>query len=58
VVSLFVDVDLYLDRMESRASDFIEPPFFSTDVAYVLMTALTDALPGRIETPRQTAGAA
>jgi FixJ family two-component response regulator len=58
VVSPFVDVDLYLDSMESGASDFIVPPFFSTDVAYVLMTALTDGLPGRIETPRHAAGAA
>jgi DNA-binding NtrC family response regulator len=58
VVSPFVDVDLYLDSMESGASDFIVPPFFTTDVAYVLMTALTDGLPQRVGTPRHAAGTA
>jgi FixJ family two-component response regulator len=58
VVSPFVDVGLYLDTMESGASDFIVPPFINTDIAYVLMTALSDRLPGRVVTPRQAAGAA
>jgi len=48
VVSPFVDTDLYLDSMENGASDFIVPPFLSTEVAYVLMTALSDGLPRRI----------
>jgi FixJ family two-component response regulator len=58
VVSRFVDVDLYLDSMESGASDFIVAPFFNTDVACVLMTALTDGLPQRVGTPRHAAGTA
>jgi len=36
VVSPFVDMDLYIDSMENGASDFIVPPFLSTDIAYVL----------------------
>ena len=36
VVSPFVDVDLYIDSMENGASDFIVPPFLSTDIAHVL----------------------
>jgi len=36
VVSPFVDMDLYIDSMENGASDFIVPPFLSTDIAHVL----------------------
>ena len=36
VVSPFVDMDLYIDSMENGASDFIVPPFLSTDIAHFL----------------------
>jgi DNA-binding NtrC family response regulator len=48
VVSPFVDLDLYLDSMENGASDFIVPPFLCTDIAHVLMTAISDGLPRRL----------
>jgi len=48
VVSPFVDIDLYLDSMESGASDFIVPPFLCTDIAHVLMAAISDGLPRRL----------
>jgi FixJ family two-component response regulator len=58
VVSPFVDVDLYLDSMESGASDFIVPPFLCTDVAYVVMTAISDGLPRRLAVSQHAAGGA
>ena len=58
VVSPVVDMDLYLDSMESGASDFMVPPFLSTDVAHVLMTALSDGLPRRVAWSQRAAGAA
>jgi len=58
VVSPFVDVDLYLDSMENGASDFIVPPFLTTEVAYVLMTALRDGLPRRVAVSKHAVGAA
>lgn len=58
VVSPFVDIDLYVESMENGASDFIVPPFFSTDVAHVLMTALSDGLPRRLAVSLQAACAA
>ena len=48
VVSPFVDLDLYLESMEKGASDFIVPPFLCTDIAHVLMTAISDPLPRRL----------
>ena len=56
VVSPFVDIDLYLDSMENGASDFIVPPFLSTEVAYVLMTALSDGLPRRVAVSHHAVG--
>ena len=56
VVSPFVDTDLYLDSMENGASDFIVPPFLCTDVAHVLMTAISDGLPRRLAASQQAAG--
>ena len=58
VVSPFVDIDLYLDSMENGASDFIVPPFLSTEVAYVLMTALSDGLPRRVAVSHHAVGRA
>jgi len=40
VVSRHVDICLYLDALESGASDFIVPPFGDADVAYVVKGAL------------------
>jgi FixJ family two-component response regulator len=51
VVSRLVDLDLYLDVLESGASDFIVPPFQASDVAYVVSGALLDG-------PRGAAAAA
>lgn len=47
VVAPYVDVRLYLDTMENGASDFVVPPFLCTDIAYVLMTALSDQISPR-----------
>ncbi len=58
VVSPYVDIDLYLDSMENGASDFIVPPFLSTEVAYVLMTALSDGLPRRFAVSQRAVGTA
>ena len=40
VVSRQVDIPLYLDALESGASDFIVPPFQVADVGYVVQGAL------------------
>jgi DNA-binding NtrC family response regulator len=40
VVSRIVDLRLYLDVLESGASDFIVPPFRGADVAHVIRGAL------------------
>ncbi len=40
VVSRHVDIPLYLDALESGASDFIVPPFRVAEVAYVVEGAL------------------
>jgi DNA-binding NtrC family response regulator len=58
VVSPFVDMNLYLDSMESGASDFIVPPFLCTDIAYVVMTAISDRLPRRLAVSQLAAGRA
>lgn len=58
VVSPFADMHLYLESMENGASDFIVPPFLSTDIAYVLMTAVTDGLPRRLAASQQAVGRA
>jgi two-component system, chemotaxis family, chemotaxis protein CheY len=43
VVSRQVDIPLYLDVLESSASDFIVPPFRDADVAHVVKGALREA---------------
>jgi DNA-binding NtrC family response regulator len=58
VVSPFVDLDLYLDSIENGASDFIVPPFLCTDIAHVLMTAISDGLPRRLAASQQAVGSA
>jgi DNA-binding NtrC family response regulator len=57
VVSTFADMDLYLESMKNGASDFIVPPFFITDIAYVLMTTLGSALPQRAALSQHAVGA-
>lgn len=42
VVSRFVDLPLYLEVLESGASDFIVPPFREADFAWVVAGALMD----------------
>jgi DNA-binding NtrC family response regulator len=58
MVAPVVDMGLYLDSMENGASDFIVPPFLCTDIAYVLMTAVSDGLPRRLAVSQHAAGAA
>ena len=58
VVSPFVDMDLYLDSMENGASDFIVPPFLCTDIAHVMMTAISHGLPRRLAVSQHAAGKA
>jgi DNA-binding NtrC family response regulator len=58
VVSPFVDMDLYLDSMENGASDFIVPPFLCTDIAHVVMTAISDGLPRRLAVSQHAAARA
>ncbi len=58
VVSPHVDMELYLDSMENGASDFIVPPFLNTEIAYVLMTALSDGLPRRVAVSQRAVGMA
>ena|ERR1700752_2808837 len=43
VVSRYVDVDLYLDVLEKGAWDFIVPPFYASDLAYVVNGAILSA---------------
>jgi DNA-binding NtrC family response regulator len=43
VVSRYVDVDLYLDVLEKGGSDFIVPPFYASDLAYVVNGAILSA---------------
>lgn len=40
VVSPVVDINEYIDTMESGASDYVVPPFLGTDIAHVLMAAV------------------
>jgi DNA-binding response OmpR family regulator len=40
VVSRLVDLNLYLEVLESGASDFIVPPFEPSDLAYVVRNAM------------------
>ena len=40
VVSRFVDIELYLQTLESGVCDFIVPPLSSSDVAHVVRTAV------------------
>jgi DNA-binding NtrC family response regulator len=40
VVSRLVDIDLYLNVLESGAADFISPPVSSDDLAYVIKTSI------------------
>lgn len=58
VVSPFVDMDLYIDSMENGASDFIVPPFLCTDIAHVVMTAISDGLPRRLAVSQHAAARA
>ena len=58
VVSPFVDMDLYLDSIDNGASDFIVPPFLCTDIAHVLMAAISDGLPRRLALFQHAAGRA
>jgi DNA-binding response OmpR family regulator len=41
IVSRLVDIDLYLDTLESGASDFIVPPLSPADLAHVVKVAMT-----------------
>ena len=40
VVAPVVDINTYIDTMESGASDYVVPPFLGTDIAHVLMSAV------------------
>jgi len=51
-------VSLYLDSMENGASDFIVPPFLCTDIAHVVMTAISDGLPRRLAVSQHAAARA
>jgi DNA-binding NtrC family response regulator len=44
VVARLVDVQLYLEVIESGAFDFITPPFAACDVAHVIRCAADDVL--------------
>lgn len=45
VVSRLLDIRLYLDVLDSGAHDFVVPPFSSSDLAYIIRTAIrTDRL--------------
>ncbi|MEJ2007702.1 MAG: response regulator [Acidobacteriota bacterium] len=42
VVSRVVDINLYINALESGASDFIVPPFYQQDISHVLRCAAQD----------------
>ena len=48
VVSRLADITLYLDVLQRGASDFVVPPFYSLDLAYIIRSAIlkrSDSLP-------------
>jgi DNA-binding NtrC family response regulator len=45
VVSRWADLQLYLDVLEGGAADFIVPPFFEADLAWVVQNALRRPAP-------------
>jgi DNA-binding NtrC family response regulator len=40
VASRLLDIKLYLDVLDSGAHDFVVPPFSSSDLAYIIRTAI------------------
>jgi two-component system response regulator PilR (NtrC family) len=47
VVARLVDTRFYVEAIEAGAFDYIAPPFNSTDVRYVMRTALDDVIARR-----------
>ncbi len=43
VVSRTVDINLYIDALEQGATDFIVPPFTSSELSYVVHNAISHA---------------
>jgi FixJ family two-component response regulator len=54
VVARVVDTRFYVEAIETGAFDFLAPPFNATDLAYVVRTALDNALARRAARPRPT----
>jgi DNA-binding NtrC family response regulator len=54
VVARVVDTRFYVEAIETGAFDFLAPPFNATDLAYVVRTALDNAVARRAARPRPT----
>lgn len=54
VVARVVDTRFYVEAIETGAFDFLAPPFNTTDLAYVLRTALDNIAARRAARPRTT----
>ena len=51
VVARLVDTRFYVEAIEAGAFDFIAPPFNSTDIRYVMRTALDNVIARRTSQP-------
>jgi DNA-binding NtrC family response regulator len=54
VVARVVDTRFYVEAIETGAFDFLAPPFNATDLAYVVRTALDNAIARRTARPLPT----